>query len=134
MVYSVSMYWCKKSDIFRVKHIIAQYHKLQDLKICIRQKKSHALWEAGMTRNDIAIHVGFSKSAISKITRRTCSKWFNFSSKPKSVATDEYLLKRILISNRFVDFVDISKAWNDAGVAVSWSTTLQKLRQLRYDT
>ena len=41
----------------------------------------HALWEAGKTQNKIAVLLGSYKSVISKITRQTCSKRSNCSSK-----------------------------------------------------
>ena len=46
---------------------------------------------------------------------------------------DEHQLNRILISNLFANADEISKAWNNAGITVSQSTTLQRLHQLRYD-
>ena len=66
--------------------------------------------------------------------RQTCSKWFNCSSKAKTTAGDECQLNRILIFNQFVNCDEISKAWNDAGVAVSQYTTLWRLHQLGYDS
>ena len=48
----------------------------------------HVLWEAGKTQNEIAVQVGCSHSAILKTTRQTGSKWSNYSSKPKTTATE----------------------------------------------
>ena len=71
-----------------------------------------------------------SQSAISKI-RQICSKWSNWGSKTK---TSERQLNRILISNWFANCGKISKAWNDPSVAVSWSSVLQRLHQVGYDS
>ena len=59
----------------------------------------HVLWEAGKFQNEIAIQVVCSQSAISKITRQSCSKWSNCGFKPKTTARDEHQLNKIFISS-----------------------------------
>ena len=48
-------------------------------------------------KNEIAVPVGCSLSAISKITRQNCSKLSNYGSKPKTITRDECQLNSILI-------------------------------------
>ena len=77
----------------------------------------HALWEADKTQNEIAVQVECSQSAISKITGRPCSKYFNCGSKSKT--TDTCLPNRILISNRFDNSSGISKALNSIYIYIN---------------
>ena len=85
-------------------------------------------------KTEVAIQVLWYQSAISKITIWTCSKKSNCSSKPKKTDRDDRQQNRILISNRFANYGEIFKAWNDAGVVVSLSITLWRRHQLGYDS
>ena len=92
----------------------------------VKKANIHALWEASKTENMIAVYVVFSQSVISKITGRTCSKQSNCKSKRKVLARDYHRLNRILIFNRFVNCEKMSKFCNNACVAVSQFTILQR--------
>ena len=84
------------------------------------------------TQSKIDIQVGWSQSAISKKNKTNLFKMSSCSFNSKTTARDECQLNKIFISNRFAICSEISKSWNDAGVAVSQSTTLQRLHQLKY--
>ena len=56
--------------------------------LALKKAIIQALGEVGKTQNEIAIQIGCSQSAISKI--RTFSKWSNCSSKLKTIAIDEH--------------------------------------------
>ena len=94
----------------------------------------HIFWESCKTQNELAVKVERSQSAISKITIQISLKQSNYDSKPKITAKNEHQLNRILISNQFANCGETSKAWNDAGEAISQSITLLRLDQLIYDS
>ena len=92
----------------------------------------YALWDVGKIQHNIAVLVECSQSAISKITRKTCLKQSNYGSKTKATVWNERHLNKILISNRFANFGEISKSCNDSSVGVFRSPTLRRLHQYRY--
>ena len=93
----------------------------------------HTSKEACYTQNEIAVQVRGPQSAISKIITLTCSKRSNYGFKSKTTSKDKLLLNTILISNRFVNSRETSKARNDAGVAVSLFTKFWSLPSLVHD-
>ena len=75
----------------------------------------HALWAANETQNKIAVQVGCSQLTIldnKTILFKTVQLWFQ-------TAADESQLNRIPFSNQWVNCGEVSKAWNDAVIAVS---------------
>ena len=89
----------------------------------------HKLWQAGKTQNESCQGDILSAWNITKITRRTCSKWYNCGFKPQTKVTDERQINLFLTVLLLV--VKFSKP---AGVAVSGSTTVWRLHHFRYDS